>query len=64
MRGIPKYDYGDVVTFDFRGYVKTGVICVVDPYGTWEDDSDVSYDVWVELEDCIYKHIREDRLRK
>ena len=77
MVGKPKYTYGDVVKFkiideDDKEYILTGKISIIDSYGTFFDNSDVSYDVEVEAEDnlpmpgmaCLYKHIREDRLEK
>lgn len=39
--------------------LKTGVIWVVDRFGTWNYTEDVSYDIMVESENCLYKHIPE-----
>ncbi len=61
MKGNPKFKIGDLVTFDFGKNNKfTGEIYIVDKYGTFEDPSDVSYDIFVKEENCLYKHIRED----
>ena len=62
MRGFPKFNIGDKVHFEFtvnnKKYSKDGEIVVVDKYGTWDDDSDVSYDI--KLEDgSWWKHINE-----
>ena len=59
MRGNPKYTYGDVVKFRLEGGVKQGVIAIVDRRGTFEDDSDASYDILVKEENTLYKHFGE-----
>lgn len=59
MKGFPKFKIGDTVAFKFDGGVKVGVIWVVDKYGTFEDPSDVSYDIMVESENTLYKHFTE-----
>lgn len=62
MRGFPKYKLGDKVHFEIttadKTYSEDGEIVVVDKWGTFEDNSDVSYDI--ELEDGTWwKHIKE-----
>ena len=64
MIGQPKYTEGDHVQFTFDGQVKTGTIEIVDAYGAFFDESDVSYDILIEEENTLYKHIREDRVIK
>lgn len=59
MIGKPKYNYNDTVSFVIDNKVKTGTVYIVDEYGTFEDDSDVSYDIMVEEEQTLYKHIKE-----
>ena len=59
MLGKPKYKEGTTVKFIFRNQLKTGVIWVVDRYGTFDYKEDVSYDIMVESENCLYKHIPE-----
>ena len=61
MKGKPKYTYGDTVKFQFGDVVKTGIVYIVDAYGTFEDPSDASYDILVENDEerCLYKHISE-----
>ena len=45
-----------------------GSVYIVDKYGTFEDESDVSYDIMVEESPlhnntpCLFKHLREDRV--
>ena len=61
MIGQPKFKKGDLVAFDFgKNNRLIGEVCVVDKWGTFEDPSDVSYDIFVKEDNCIYKHIRED----
>ena len=62
MKGFPKYKIGDKVHFelivDDKKYSENGEVVVVDKYGTWFDDSDVSYDI--KLEDgSWWKYINE-----
>lgn len=61
MKGHPKFNYNDEVKFNLDGEIKKGIVYVIDKYGTFEDDSDVSYDILVknENERCLYKHINE-----
>ena len=61
MKGHPKYQYGNLVKFELNGEIKEGTVYIIDKYGTFEDDSDVSYDILVnnEKEYCLYKHINE-----
>lgn len=40
----------------------TGKIRIIDAYGTFEDPSDVSYDILVD--NCLYKHINEQMIIK
>ncbi len=58
MRGNPKYNYGDLVEFECDG-IKVGAIAIVDRFGTFADPSDVSYDIFVSSENCLYKHCNE-----
>lgn len=64
MIGNPKYQFGNIVDFTVGDDTKTGIIYIIDKYGTFEDNSDVSYDILVGDENCLYKHIREDYIIK
>ena len=59
MIGKPKYNYGETVTFQTHKGFKIGTIAIIDKYGTFEQNNDVSYDIYVETENCLYKHIQE-----
>ena len=61
MIGKPKYEVGDSVKFNINGEEKVGTIYIVDEYGTFSDDSDVSYDIMSEYDGakCLFKHISE-----
>ena len=68
MLGRPKYTYGDIVEFKVimnssdQEQVKTGYIAIIDRWGTWEYDKDVSYDILVETDGprgTLYKHFPE-----
>ena len=60
MIGKPKYKANDKVEFELiKNEVHKGVVWTVDKYGTFFDKSDVSYDIYVEEENMLYKHINE-----
>ena len=65
MIGKPKYKVDDRVKFLFNeNDSHEGVIYVVDKYGTFFDKSDVSYDIYVEEENILYKHINEKYVKR
>lgn len=67
MKGQPKFKYEEKVTFKILDQVKEGTIYIIDKYGTWDDPSDVSYDIMVTSDDgrkCLYKHISERFVNK
>ena len=67
MLGNPKYKEGDKVYFKLSGSntIYMGNIAIVDRYGTFENNTDVSYDIIVNNdpdyfpEKVLYKHITE-----
>lgn len=60
-----KIKRNDMVVFKIGDDEKCGMIQIVDAYGTFEQEDEPSYDICVEEENCIYKHIREtDIVRK
>lgn len=54
-----KIKRNDMVIFKIGDDEKCGMIQIVDAYGTFEQEDEPSYDICVEEENCIYKHIRE-----
>ena len=48
---------GDKVTFCCGGETKEGVVCIVDAHGTFEQPGIPSYDILVEKENMLYKHV-------
>lgn len=68
MIGKPKYKKDDVVTFKFsrsgQDIVITGKVFIIDPFGTFEQDEEVSYDIMAPDprnggEMCLFKHVPE-----
>lgn len=65
MIGKPKYKENDKVEFTVdEKDTRVGVIYVVDKYGTFFDKSDVSYDIYVEEENTLYKHFNEKYVKR
>lgn len=61
--GCPRYDYGDTVRFAWGSDgEKAGVVQIIDAYGTFEQNLEPSYDVYIESEQCLYKHICESEI--
>ena len=58
MKGNPKFKVGDNVSFTMNNETRNGVVLIVDAYGAFCLD-DVSYDILVETENCLYKHVEE-----
>ena len=64
MIGHPKYNYDDLVEFDINinnvNYTLQGKVFIIDRYGTFEQNKDVSYDIVVDKspfhnnEPCLY----------
>lgn len=72
MKGYPKYKFNERVKFTIGDETFEGRIYIIDEYGTWNDPSDVSYDILVDKYDgmnekigsCLYKHITEKLVEK
>ena len=78
MKGHPKFNCKDIVKFKLQDKEYIGEIWIVDKYGTWDDPSDVSYDILVEDafkegdehykpgkdNSCLFKHITERLVEK
>jgi len=59
MLGKPKYKKGDHLKFKIADEIHTGVVFIVDAYGTFFQDEEPSYDLENTDENILYKHIRE-----
>lgn len=59
MKGKPKYKLNDTVEFKVRDEILQGYIFIIDKYGTFDNPTDVSYDIMVESKNCLYKHVTE-----
>ena len=60
--GHPRYIIGDVVRIKWDDTEKTGKIFIVDAYGTFGQSDEPSYDIFIEEDNCIYKHIMESEI--
>lgn len=64
MLGKPKFKEGQKVKFTIGKDTLEGSVYIIDEYGTFEYDEDVSYDIMVESKNCLYKHIPEKLVEK
>lgn len=62
--GFPKYKIGDMVTFRINRETKVGKVSIVDAYGTFGQNEEPSYDIYVKEEGCLYKHFRESQVEE
>lgn len=62
--GKPRYRIGDIVSFTARDGIKEGKVLIVDAYGTFDQNDEPSYDILVESENCLYKHVIESEVKK
>ena len=72
MLGKPKFNYGDVVRFEKEKKKDSVITCIgtieiIDKYGTFEQNKEVSYDIMVDNfnannEPVFVKHIVESKL--
>ena len=53
------YSKGDMVKFRYDEKVITGKITVVDSFDIVGDNNKISYDIFSEENNCMYKHINE-----
>lgn len=71
MIGNPKFHKGDIVNFKYFDATgneihKTGVICIIDKFGTFFNKDDVNYDIMVknDKENVFYKHVTETLIQE
>lgn len=68
--GKPKYKVGEEVCFvcgKDKNQEARGRICIIDAYGTWEQQEEVSYDILGSSSEesdkrVLFKHIRESEI--
>ena len=60
--GKPRYVRGDEIVFRWSDIKKIGKVLIVDAYGSFGQDEEPSYDIFVEEDECIYKHIEESEV--
>ena len=58
------YKVGDEVVFTLNGIQREGVVFIVDANGTFERPQVPSYDILVESENMLYKHVPYDMVCK
>lgn len=51
-----KFSKGQKVKFIFNGVEKIGIVEIVDTFGAF---AEVSYDIYIVSEPCLYKHVVE-----
>lgn len=67
MIGKPKFKYGDIVEFNYNNEKIVGTIEIIDSYGTFFDESDVSYDIMCgnyKGKPMFFKHVKERMVKK
>lgn len=67
MLGKPKYKMDDRVVFiTGKNMTLEGNIYIIDAWGTFDQDKEVSYDIMVGSGDdrCLYKHVVETEVVK
>ncbi len=57
------FKVGDWVTFQWGDTLKEGIVFIVDAYGTFESPNTLSYDIMVENENMLYKHVKCDLIK-
>ena len=62
MRNEVVLNKGDKVTFRCGGETKEGVVCIVDAHGTFEQPGIPFYDILVEEENMLYKHVSNEMI--
>lgn len=60
-----KYEYGDWVKFKIKMLENeeakdiVGQVAIIDKYGTFEQNEEPSYDIYVPEMNCLFKHCRQ-----
>ena len=64
MNETSLYKVGDEVVFTLNEIQKEGVVFIVDANGTFERPVITSYDILVENENMLYKHVPYDMVSR
>ena len=64
MNETSLYTVGDEVVFTLNEIQKDGVVFIVNANGTFERPAIPSYDILVENENILYKHVSYDMVSK
>ena len=62
-RFLSKYRNGQRVVFNIGDESKKGEILHIDTFGTFEQNEEPSYEILVDEEDAIYKHVQQSQIR-
>ena len=57
------FEVGDLVTFHCGDVLKEGIVLIVDAHDTFESPNTPSYDIMVENENMLYKHVKCDLVK-
>ena len=58
----PTYKVGDEITFFCVNTQKKGVVMIVDAHGTFDNPGIPSYDILVEEENMLFKHVSNEMI--
>lgn len=58
------YDYGDTVFFLLDGKCYIGTIEIIDKFGTFFDNSEPYYDIYIKEHNILAKHMPQSFIRK
>ena len=58
----PNCKVGDELTFFCGDTLKKGVVLIVDAHGTFDNPGIPSYDIFVEEENILYKHVSNEMI--
>ena len=60
----PSCKVGDEITFFCGNTQKKGVVMIVDAHGTFDNPGIPSYDILVEEENMLYKHVSNEMISR
>jgi len=63
-RPVAIYHINDIVSFLLDGEKYIGTIAIVDALGTFFDNSEPYYDIYIQEKNVLVKHVRQSVIRK